>query len=105
MDRIPVEGATRAHIVSIHYARWQARRRERRLQPILTEKAEVEHLLAQAEKHIEMASAELDPLKSYLLGIELALSDLNIPNWANGVRVIKAGNLSWAVVATTNVGH
>lgn len=105
MDRIPVPGATRAHIVSIHYTRTFARRSERQLQALLNRKRSFEHLFDAAEKDTEGRITVTDAERTEYDSLKFDLHNAGVPMWANGVRVMKAGNLSHAVVATTNVGH
>lgn len=59
-----------------------ARRREREIQQLLDDRG-----LTQSE------------------GAANELLDKGVPPWAKGVKVVKAGRFSWAVVATEARGH
>jgi hypothetical protein len=65
-------------VLSVHKLRFMARLRERRIQGILNATG---------------YDRDWDRRK------------LEVPGWARGVRVEKAGRFQWAVVATTRKGH
>jgi hypothetical protein len=67
------------HILSVHFLRRRARSRERYLQPLLELRANT--------------------------GRALPPGAGDVPVWARGVRVEKAGLFQWAVVATEERGH
>lgn len=49
--------------------------------------------------------AWLDEGREYVRQDHLTIDAAAFPSWARGVRVERAGRLSWAVVATAERGH
>lgn len=82
MDTITVHRATRAHTVKTFYTALGANRERKRLEPLVNERA---RFIADCPR--------LDSLNSDLCAA-------SVPLWATGVRVMKTGTLSYAVVAT-----
>lgn len=73
----------RTKVLSTHFLRRAARRREREIEAALRSRHDEEGMLVEGEARL--------------------LRD--VPDWARGVRVEKAGPLQWAVVATEHQGH
>lgn len=75
------------YIVSVHKFRRAARKRER----------EIQHSLDVVGTY--------DPNKTVVSLEKAALHEANVPSWAKGVKVVRAGLFQHALVATRNRGH
>jgi len=83
-------GVGKTMTISVHHFRRTAQREERRLTKVLVSAQEI---------------IDKNPEPQVAIGIRDLLAANDIPQWARGVRVEKAGMLSYSVVATEHKGH
>ena len=82
-------------IISTHFFRHSARRREQKIQGYLDD------ILQDVDENTPIPGTGY-----HMVFVDRAQTQVvSVPTWARGVRVVPAGNRQWAVQATRTKGH
>lgn len=103
MDRIEIPGATRAQTTDMFYTPFFANRHADKLRVLLSMRDTHAKVIAAADadpEHLRVG----DDIRHRAENIKFDLHAANVPQWANGIRVVKSNWLTYMVVATDTVG-